>query len=103
VAQLPESQVMARVRHEVLTVLYHQYPQALTMPDLVQAVRMPFLTRDKQWLQDTVKEQLQVLQHAALIRPASGGYTLTERGRRDRQQAARFLSNKLNSPAEDPA
>lgn len=101
-AQLPESQVMARVRHEVLTVLYHQFPRPLTYPDLVNAVKMPFLTRDKQWLQDAVKEQLQVLNHAALIRPTGGGYTLTERGRRDRQQAARFLSNKI-SPPQDAA
>ena len=102
-AQLPESQVMARVRHEILTVLYHQYPRPLVQPDLVNAVKMPFLTRDKQWLQDAVKEQLQVLNHAALIRPTGGGYTLTERGRRDRQQAHRFLTNKLNPPPEDAA
>lgn len=91
---------MARLRHEVLTVLYHQYPRALTMPDLVKAVRMPFLTRDNEWLQDSVREQIQVLNHASLIRPTSGGYTLTERGRRDRQQAARFLSNKINPPSD---
>jgi hypothetical protein len=99
-AQLPESQVMARVRHEVLTVLYHQFPKALGQTGLVEAIKMPFLTRDKQWLQDSVKEQLQVLHHAGLIRPANGGYTLTERGRRDRQQAARFLSNKINPPTD---
>lgn len=91
---------MARVRHEVLTVLYHQFPRPLTYTDLVDAVKMPFLTRDKQWLQDAVKEQLQVLNHAALIRPTGGGYTLTERGRRDRQQAARFLSSKINPPQD---
>lgn len=102
-AQLPESQVMARLRHEVLTVLYQQFPKALTQHQLVEAVSQPFLTRDKQWLQDAVKEQAQVLHHANLIRPASGGYTLTERGRRDRQQAARFLTKKINPPPGDAA
>ena len=37
-AQLPESQVMARLRHEVLTVLYQQFPRSLTQPQLVEAV-----------------------------------------------------------------
>ena len=91
---------MARLRHEVLTVLYQRFPVALSHYQLVEAVKMPFLTRDKQWLQDTVKEQLQVLNHAALIRPINGGFTLTERGRRDRQQAARFLTKTITTPED---
>lgn len=99
-AQMPESQVMARLRHEILTVLYNIFPRTLTHPQLVSETRLPFLTRDKQWLQDAVKEQLQVLQQASLVRPSQGGYTLTDRGRRDRQQAARFLSKKINPPTD---
>lgn len=102
-AQLPESQVMARLRHEMLTAMYHQFPQVMAHMRVVDAVKEPFLTRDRQWLQDAVKEQLQVLHHANLIRPANGGYVLTERGRMDRQQAARFLANKTNPPPQDAA
>jgi len=97
---MTDSQVMARVRHEVLTALYNVFPRTLTHPQLVSETRVPFLTRDKQWLQDAVKEQIQVLQHAGLVRPSQGGYTLTDRGRMDRQQAARFLSKKINPPTD---
>jgi hypothetical protein len=95
---MTESQVMARLRHEILTVLFKIYPRVLTHPQLVAEVQLPFLTRDKQWLQDAVKEQIQVLQQASLLRPSQGGYTLTDRGRMDRQQAARFLTKKIDPP-----
>jgi predicted transcriptional regulator len=51
------------------------------------------------WFDDAVGEQLKVLLYAALIRPANKGYILTEKGRQDRQQVARFNLNN-NPPPE---
>lgn len=88
-----ESQVMARLRHELLNSMYNTFPAPRTRQQLESDCRTPFLTRDKAWYQDAVREQIQVLINADLVRPMHGGYTLTEKGRRDRQQAARFFNS----------
>jgi hypothetical protein len=97
---ISDSEVMARLRHELLNSMYNLFPAPRTIQQLESDCRVPFLTRDKIWYQDSVKEQLKVLSHAGLIRPMHGGYALTEKGRRDRQQAARFFNN---NPPQDAA
>ena len=97
---MSDSQVMAALRNELLTTMYNVFPRPLDRKTLASECRTRFLTRDKDWYQDAVTEQLKVLQQASLIRPSNGGYTLTERGRQDRQQAQRFLNN---NPPPDAA
>jgi hypothetical protein len=97
---MTEAQVMTRLRHELLTAMYQVYPRPLSLDVLVVEVQLPFLTRDKAWLIAMVRAQLDVLNHAGLVRPASGGYLLTEKGRRDRQQAARFFPTGTTTPPD---
>jgi hypothetical protein len=96
-----ESQVTARLRHELLTAMYKVYPRPLSLDALIVEVQLPFLTRDKNWLITMVRAQLDVLNHAGLIRPSSGGYLLTDKGRQDRQQVARFFP--ATTPPPDAA
>lgn len=96
---MSDSQVMAQLRNELLNAMYNKHPVPCDKQYLLSECRVPFLTRDKDWYTDAVDEQLKVLQHAALIRPMHGGFVLTERGRQDRQQAARFFNN----PPKDAA
>lgn len=86
-----ESQVMARLRNELLSAMYQAVPMPLSFDELQVAVELPFLTRDKAWLISMIRAQLDVLNHAGLVRPTSGGYMLTDKGKRDRQQVARFF------------
>lgn len=97
---ISDSEVMARLRHELLNAMYNSFPAPRTIQQVESDCRVPFLTRDKSWYKDSVKEQLKILSHAGLVRPMHGGYTLTEKGRRDRQQAARFFNN---NPPQDAA
>ena len=91
---LNESQVMAAMRNELLTVLYEQLPVNMTKEQLMIACQTPFLCRDKEWYKQSIDKQMKVLDHAGLVRPMCGGYTLTEKGKQDRQQAARFFGRK---------
>lgn len=95
---LTDSQVMARLRNELLNVMQNSFPTPLTTMQLESECRVPFLTRDKVWYADAVKEQIKVLSNAGLVRPMHGGFVLTEKGRQDRQQAARFFNN--NTPPD---
>ena len=90
-------QAMALVRHELLNVMFNTYPKGYTRPQLLAELRPVFSDRDNTWLTDAVTEQLRILQQASLVRPAAGGYTLTERGRRDRQQAAAMFKAKTTT------
>lgn len=92
---------LALMRHRVLDQMYSTFPSPYSRPQLLKALRPSFPEQGKDWLNDTLSEQLQVLQQAGLIRPTMGGYTLTDRGRMDRQQAARFLSK--SQPPLEPA
>lgn len=94
-----DSQVMARLRHELLTAMYNKFPAPCNVLDLESECRIPFLTRDKAWYKDAVKDQIKILLAADLVRTMHGGYTLTEKGRRDRQQAARFFNNSTPKDA----
>lgn len=93
-----ESQVTARLRHELLNAMFKAFPSPLSFDQLMVAVELPFLTRDKAWLIAMIRTQLDVLNHAGLVRPASGGYLLTEKGRQDRQQVARFMPTTTPPP-----
>lgn len=84
---------LAQLRSEMLNAMYRQFPQALDCNLLVMECRGPFRQRPETWLHDAISEQLKVLSYAGLIRSSRNGYTLTERGRQDRQQAARFMGN----------
>lgn len=95
-----ESHVMATLRSELLNAMYNAFPAPRNALDLESDCRVPFLTRDKVWFKDAVREQIKVLVNADLVRPMHGGYTLTEKGRRDRQQAARFFNKQ---PPQDAA
>jgi hypothetical protein len=97
----PEPVVLAQLRSDLLDAMWLVYPQALSLDQLESEVRMAYLTRDTAWLTGAIKAQLSVLNQSALIRPSTKGYLLTERGRRDRQQAARFMgTNNQPTPPE---
>ena len=97
----PEPVVLARLRSDLLNAMWLVYPQALSLDQLETAVRKAYLTRDTAWLTGAIKAQLLTLNQSALIRPSTRGYLLTERGRRDRQQAARFTgTNSQPTPPE---
>lgn len=96
---MSDTHAMAVLRSELLTAMYKTYPLPLDRNKLMDECRTKFLSRDKAWFVDATNEQLKILQQANLIRPFHGGYTLTERGRRDRQQAARFLNQEPKDAA----
>jgi hypothetical protein len=99
----PEPVVLAQLRSDLLDAMWLVYPQALSLDQLETAVRMAYLTRETAWLTGAIKAQLSMLNQSALIRPSTKGYLLTERGRRDRQQAARFLGPTNNHPTPPEA
>jgi hypothetical protein len=70
----------AKLRSDLLDWMYRTFPSPL-----------------KSFDNDT-KDQLRLLQLAGLVRPISGGFTLTEAGRRDRQQAQRFQLKDSTPP-----
>ena len=97
----PESVVLARLRSDLLDAMWLRYPQALSLDQLETEVRTAYLTRETAWLASAIREQLTILNSAGLVRPSSRGHMLTEAGRRDRQQAARFLTtNNQPTPPE---
>jgi len=96
---MSDTHAMAVLRNELLNAMYHAFPSSLDRAALMDKCRTRFLTRDQAWFVDAVNEQLGILQHANLVRTAAGGFTVTERGRQDRQQAARFF----NQPPKDAA
>lgn len=99
----PESVVLARLRSDLLDAMWLRYPQALSLDQLETEVRTAYLTRETAWLSSAIREQLSILNSAGLVRPSSRGYMLTEAGRRDRQQAARFLGRTNNQPTPPEA
>lgn len=96
---MSDTHAMAVLRSELLTAMYHKFPQSMDRTALMEQCRTKFLTRDQTWFVDATNEQLRILQQANLVRTAAGGFTLTERGRQDRQQAARFLNQEPKDAA----
>jgi hypothetical protein len=99
----PESVVLAQLRSDLLDALWLVYPQALSLDQLESAVRQAYLTRETSWLTGAIRAQLSTLNQSGLIRPSTKGYMLTERGRMDRQQAARFLGSTNSQPTPPEA
>ena len=99
----PEPVVLAQLRSDLLDRLWLKYPQALSLDQLEAEVRVAYLTRETAWLTSAIKAQLSMLNQSALIRPSTKGYMLTEAGRRDRQQAARFMGPTNNQPTPPEA
>jgi hypothetical protein len=99
----PESVVLAQLRSDLLDALWPAYPQALSLDQLESAVRQAYLTRETSWLTGAIRAQLSTLNQSGLIRPSTKGYMLTERGRMDRQQAARFLGSTNSQPTPPEA
>lgn len=99
----PEPVVLARLRSDLLDTLWLKYPQALSLDQLEADVRVAYLTRETAWLASAIREQLSILNNAGLVRPSTKGHMLTEAGRRDRRQAARFLGSTNNQPTPPEA
>jgi hypothetical protein len=98
-----EDVVLARLRSDLLDAMWLQYPLPMSLEKLEEAVHVAYLTRETAWLTGAIRAELSTLNQAELIRPCTKGYLLTEKGRRDRQQAARFLGNKDQSPPPEAA
>lgn len=96
-----DTQLMAQVRHELLNTMFNGFPVSYSRPRLLSELRPVFGERDKAWLTDAINDQINVLDKAGLIRTASGGYTLTDRGRRDRQEAQRLFSKQIKSKKDN--
>jgi len=99
----PEPVVLAQLRSDLLDTLWLKYPQVLSLNQLETEVRVAYLTRETAWLASAIREQLSILNNAGLVRPSTKGHVLTEAGRRDRQQAARFLGPANNQPTPPEA
>jgi hypothetical protein len=110
-----EDVAIARLRSELLDTLWLKYPQALSLDQLEADVRVAYLTRllmrqaTPCWMGNSsprpsaIREQLAVLDNAGLVRSSTKGYMLTEKGRRDRQQAAWFFGPTTNNqPTPSP-
>jgi repressor of nif and glnA expression len=99
-----EDVALARLRSDLLDTLYLKYPQALSLDQLEADVRVACLTRGENSSPrpSAIREQLAVLDNAGLVRSSTKGYMLTEKGRRDRQQAARFLVSTTNNQPTPP-
>ena len=99
----PEPVVLAQLRSDLLDRLWFKYPQALSLDQLEAEVRVAYLTRETAWLASAIREQLSILNNAGLVRPSTKGHMLTEAGRRDRQQAQRFMGSTNNQPTPPEA
>jgi hypothetical protein len=86
-----DTAAMQQLRNELLNKLATSYPSPLTLVQLSSKCRNLFLTKDKEWFHDAMHDQVKILKLAGLIRPFFSGYALTEKGRQDRNQAARFM------------
>lgn len=85
--------VLARLRSDLLNAMFTKFPLALSVEKLQDSVSLAYLTRDVEWLTAAIKGELTNLNQAGLIRSSAKGYLLTDKGRRDRQQVARFMDN----------
>lgn len=95
-----EIRELALLRSHILDEAQSVFPLPVTRPALHKSLGPAFPHRTGIWLTDSINEQLRVLLQASLLRPAAGGWTLTERGRADRAQAARFLNKTSTTPPD---
>jgi len=97
---LSDSNALARIRSDLLDAMWSSFPTALSIGQLRSSALATRSIEDETTFDATLKAQLKILVASKLVRLSLAGYMLTDAGRRDRQQAARFLGNRHNPPPE---
>ena len=95
-----DSNVLARLRSDLLDAMWLSFPTALSIGQLRSTALATRSIEDEVAFDATLKAQLKALAQSKLVRITQAKYLLTDTGRRDRQQAARFLGNRYNPPPE---
>jgi hypothetical protein len=95
-----DSNALARLRSDLLDAMWLAFPGALSIGQLRTHALATRSIEDEITFNATLKTQLKILVQSKLVRISLAGYLLTDAGRRDRQQAARFLGNRYNPPPE---
>jgi hypothetical protein len=96
----PDSNALARLRSDLLDAMWSSFPTALSIGQLRSHALATRSIEDEITFDATLKAQLKILVASKLVRLSLAGYMLTDAGRRDRQQAARFLGSRHNPPPE---
>jgi len=96
----PDSVALARLRSDLLDAMWLAFPTALSIGQLRSSALATRSIEDEITFNATLKTQLKILVQSKLVRVSLAGYLLTDAGRRDRQQAARFLGSRYNPPPE---
>ena len=96
----PDSVALARLRSDLLDAMWLAFPGALSIGQLRSSALATRSIEDEITFDATLKAQLKILVVSKLVRLSLAGYMLTDAGRRDRQQAARFLGSRYNPPPE---
>jgi len=96
----PDSVALARLRSDLLDAMWSSFPTALSIGQLRAHALATRSVQDEITFNATLKAQLKALAQSKLVRITQAKYLLTDAGRRDRQQAARFLGNRHNPPPE---
>ena len=97
---LPDSNALARLRSDLLDAMWLAFPTALSIGQLRSTALATRSIEDEVAFDATLKAQLKALAQSKLVRITQAKYLLTDAGRRDRQQAARFLGSRYNPPPE---
>jgi hypothetical protein len=97
---LSDSNALARLRSDLLDAMWLSFPTALSIGQLRSSALATRSIEDEITFDATLKTQLKILVQSKLVRLSLAGYLLTDAGRRDRQQAARFLGSRHNPPPE---
>ena len=96
----PDTNALARLRSDLLDAMWLAFPGALSIGQLKSHASQTRAVDDEPTFDATLKAQLKILVQSKLVRLSLAGYMLTDAGRRDRQQAARFLGSRYNPPPE---
>jgi hypothetical protein len=97
---LSDTNALARFRSDLLDAMWLAYPGALSIAQLKDHALATRSIEDEATFDATFKAQLKILVASKLVRISLAGYMLSDAGRRDRQQAARFLGPRSNPPPE---
>jgi predicted transcriptional regulator len=95
-----DSNALARLRSDLLDAMWISLPTALSIGQLRSHALATRSIEDEITFDATLKTQLKTLVQSKLVRVTQARYLLTDAGRRDRQQAARFLGSRHNPPPE---
>lgn len=96
----PDTNALARLRSDLLDAMWISFPTALSIGQLRNHALATRSIEDEITFDATLKAQLKILAQSKLVRITQAKYLLTDAGRRDRQQAARFLGSRYNPPPE---